>query len=135
VTTRPLDAARDALIAAQAQLIVMPAERNSALEARIGESEDRLARLERAVTRNSGNSGMAPSSDDLPGRAAPEPKPERGNGKKKQGKQKGAPGAHLAWSENPDEKKALFPQGLCCCGNDLDDAADLWIAASASFSV
>jgi hypothetical protein len=111
VTTRPLDAARDALIAAQAQLIVMLAERNSALEARIGESEDRLARLERAVTRNSGNSGMAPSPDDLPGRATPEPKPERRNGKKKQGKQKGTPGAHLAWSENPDEKKALVPQG------------------------
>jgi len=33
---RPLDAARDALIALQAQLIVMLAERNSALEARIG---------------------------------------------------------------------------------------------------
>ena len=53
---RPLDAASDALIALQARLIVVLAERNSALEARIGEPEDRLARLERAVSRNSGNS-------------------------------------------------------------------------------
>jgi hypothetical protein len=51
----PLDAARDALIALQAHLIVVLAERNFALEARIGELEDRLARLERAmrVIRNS----------------------------------------------------------------------------------
>jgi hypothetical protein len=54
VSARPLDAARDALIALQAQLIVVLAERNSALEAWVGELEDRLARLERAVSRNSG---------------------------------------------------------------------------------
>ena len=54
----PLDAARDGLIALQAQLIVVLAERNSALEARVGEMEERLARLERAVSRNSGFSEL-----------------------------------------------------------------------------
>lgn len=48
---------------------------------------ERLAKVERAVSRNSGKSSMPPSADDLPGRTAPETKPGRGNGKKKQGKQ------------------------------------------------
>jgi len=103
--------------------------RNAELQSRVDGLEERLAKLERALSRNSGNSGMAPSSDDLPGRTAPEPKPKSG-GKKKPGKQKGAPGAHLAWSEDPDEKKDLFPEGLCCCGSDLKDAEDLGIATS-----
>jgi len=90
--------------------------------------EDRLARLERAVSRNSGNSGMAPSSDDLPGRKAPQPKPGRAG--KRQGKQPGAPGAYLAWSQDPGETRDLFPEGTCGCGNDLADAADLGVAAS-----
>jgi transposase len=126
----PLDAARDALIALQAHLIVVLAERNFALEARIGELEDRLARLERAMSRNSGNSSMPPSADDLPGKTPPPPRKSREGGKKRQGKQPGTPGAHLAWSENPDTTVLLFPQGACACGRDLADAADLGAAAS-----
>lgn len=120
----PLDGVRDGLIALQGQLIVLLVQRNAELEARVGEMEERLARLERSLSRNSGNSGMAPSSDDLPGKKAPEPKPKR-TGKKRQGKQPGAPGAHLAWSRDPDETRDLFPRGLCGCGMDLADAADL----------
>jgi hypothetical protein len=44
VTARPLNGARDALIAVQAQLVVVLAERNSALEARVGEMEDHPGR-------------------------------------------------------------------------------------------
>jgi transposase len=93
---------------------------------------ERVAKLERASSRNSGNSGMPPSADDLPGREAPAPKPERGRvtEKKRQGKQPGAPGSHLAWTENPDGRKPLFPQGGCACGRDLDEALDLGIARS-----
>lgn len=113
-------------------------ERNAALEQRNGELSaqladllERVAKLERQVSRNSGNSGMPPSADDLPGRTAPDPKPERERGgKKKQGKQPGAPGAHLAWSESPDDRKPLFPSGECGCGRDLDDALDLGVARS-----
>lgn len=104
--------------------------RNSALEARLAGMEERLAKLERAASRNSGNSSMAPSADDLPGKTPPPPKPKRGNGTRRQGKQRGAPGAHLAWSKEPDERKPLFPQGACGCGQDLADADDLGIAAS-----
>jgi transposase len=92
---------------------------------------ERVARLERASSRNSGNSGMPPSADDLPGREAPAPKPKRGRGgKKKQGKQPGAPGSHLAWSEHPDDTLPLFPEGACGCGRDLGEALDLGIARS-----
>jgi transposase len=87
----PLDAAREGLIALHGQLVVLFVQRNAELEARVGELEERLERQERALSRNSGNSGMAPSSDDLPGKKAPEPKPRR-TGKKRQGKQPGAPG-------------------------------------------
>ena len=104
----PLDAAKDALIALQGQLTAVLAARNAELEARVTDLEERLARLERTVPRNS---GMPPSADDLPGKTPPEPKPKRGGGKRGQGKQPGAPGAHLAWSENPDNRKPLFPQG------------------------
>jgi hypothetical protein len=52
VTSRALDAARDALITLQGQLIALLAARNAALEERVGELEERLARLERAASRN-----------------------------------------------------------------------------------
>ena len=73
---------------------------------------------------------MPPSADDLPGKKPPAPKPKRGDGKRRQGKQRGAPGAHLAWSEDPDGRKPLFPRDACGCGRDLADAEDLGIAAS-----
>ena len=71
MTARPLDAARDALIALQGQLIAMLAVQNAALAGRVGELEERLARLERAASRNSGNSSLPPSLDDQPGRTPP----------------------------------------------------------------
>jgi transposase len=73
---------------------------------------------------------MPPSADDLPGKTALQPRKSRGGGKKRQGKQPGAPGAHLAWSENPNTMVPLFPPGACACGRDLADAADLGVAAS-----
>jgi transposase len=112
----------------QGVLIEVLEARNGELSGRVAELEERLARLERAVSRNSGNSGMPPSADDLPGKTPPAPKPARGRGR--QGKQRGAPGAHLAWSGNPGKTEPLFPQGECACGRDLAGAADLGVAAS-----
>ena len=113
----------------QGVLIEVLETRNAELAATVAELAERLARLERAVSRNSGNSGMPPSADDLPGKVPPAPKPKRGGGKR-QGKQPGAPGAHLAWSDDPDDGKPLFPRGECGCGRDLAEAADLGVAAS-----
>jgi transposase len=131
VTARPLDGARDALIALQGQLIAMLAAQNAALAERAGELEERLARLEHAASRNSGNSSLPPSLDDQPGRTPPAGKPQRGkSGKRNPGKQPGAPGSHLAWSKDPGRTVPHFPQGACACGADLAAAADLGVAAS-----
>jgi hypothetical protein len=86
--------------------------------------------LRRRLGRNSGNSSMAPSADDLPGRAPPAPKPARGKGERRPGKQPGAPGSHLAWSASPDGTVPHFPDGWCECGAALDGARDLGVAAS-----
>jgi transposase len=131
VTARPVDAARDALIGLQGQLIAMLAAQNVALADRVGELEERLARLERAASRNSGNSSLPPSLDDQPGRTPPPARPEPGKGKRRNpGKQPGAPGSHLAWSQNPGRTVPHFPRGACACGADLAGAADLGVAAS-----
>jgi transposase len=76
---------------------------------------------------------MPPSADDLPGRTSPPPpqrQQPRGEGKKRPGKQPGAPGADLAWSESPQRTVPVFPQGACGCGRGLAAAADLGVAAS-----
>src|SRR6478752_2469198 len=87
----------------------------------------RLARVEHLLSRNSGNSSMPPSMDGDLGRTAPAVKKRRGGPKRPKGKQPGAPGANLAWLDKPDDQQDRFPQGLCECGHDLADAADLGV--------
>ena len=112
MTARPLDAARDALIALQGQLIAMLAVQNAALTERAGELEARLARLERAASRNWGNSSLLPSLDDQAGRTPPAANKQQGRrGKRNPGKQPGAPGSYLAWSKDPDRTVLHFPRG------------------------
>jgi hypothetical protein len=118
---------RDALIREQAQRI-------AALEAVVADLRERLASAERASSRNSGNSSMAPSSDDLPGRKMPRKQrraAERAEGKqkRKRGKQPGSPGAAMRW-EAPDRTEDHYPQGECSCGLDLACAADLGVTRS-----
>jgi len=112
-----------ALVTAQAQMIKQ-------LQAQAVSLTARVAELERRLGRNSGNSSMPPSTDDLPGRTPPADKPASGGGKRKRGKQPGAPGMHLAWRPEPDETVPHFPQGACGCGADLADGADLGVARS-----
>ena len=66
---------------------------------------------------------MPPSTDDLPGKNA-ERRARQGGTRRKPGKQPGAPGAFLAWNEHPDKTEDVFPEGICPCGADLDDARD-----------
>ena len=93
------------------------------LEAQNAELAQRLARVGRLISRNSGNSSMPPSGDDQPGKTPPPPRKRGGSGRKP-GKQRGAPGAYLAWNDHPDRTVDLFPEGDCRCGADLDQAAD-----------
>ena len=90
---------------------------------------ERVARLERLISRNSGNSPVPPSTDDLPGKKPSERNARRGGGRKP-GKQPGAPGEYLAWRERPDETEDVFPEGSCGCGADLAGAADLGVRYS-----
>jgi len=103
------------------------------LEAEGAELRERIARLERALSRNSGNSSMPPSGDDLPGRKPPRKQrraAERQAGKqRKRGKQPGAPGSAMSWAE-PDDTRDHFPAGTCECGADLSGARDLGVARS-----
>ena len=101
----------------------------AALKTQNAELAERVARLERLISRNSGNSSMPPSTDDLPGKKPPERNARRGGGRKP-GKQPGAPGAYLAWREHPDETEDVFPEGSCGCGADLAGAADLGVRYS-----
>ena len=104
VPSMPPDAARDAVIVMQARVIELLAAENTRLAGQVADLAARVERLERLASRNSGNSSMPPSADDLPGRT-PRRKPSA-DGKRKPGKQ---PGSHLAWSEYPDDKVPHFP--------------------------
>ena len=131
MTDVPPEDPRDALIREQVQRIETQAERIAALEAVVAGLRERLAAAERSGSRNSGNSSMPPSSDDLPGRRPPRKQrraAERAE-KKKRGKQPGSPGASMTW-EVPDRTEDHYPQGACSCGADLADAADLGVARS-----
>jgi transposase len=126
VSVVPPEDPRDALSREQAQRI-------AALEAVVADLREQLDAAVRAGSRNSGNSSMPPSSDDLPGRKPPRKQQraaERAEGKKrKRGKQSGSPGTAMRW-EDPDRTEDHYPQGACGCGRDLADAADLGIARS-----
>ena len=109
---------REELIA----LVLQLRESNVALE-------ERVCQLERQVSRNSGNSSMPPSSDDLPGRMRPAPKRVKESGRAR-GKQQGAEGNSMSWVSIPDEWVAHRRQGRCGCGRDLAEAHDVGIARS-----
>lgn len=109
---------REELIA----LVVQLRDANAALE-------ERVRRLERQTSRNSGNSSMPPSADDLPGRTKPAARRAKKSGRKR-GKQKGAPGSALGWMAVPDETVPHRPHGCCGCGADLANADDVGIERS-----
>jgi len=118
------------VITEQARVLEEQAAAIGELRAGVAALAAEVAELRRRLGRNSGNSSMAPSADDLPGRTPPPAKPKRGRGGRQPGKQPGAPGSHLAWSASPDERVPHFPAGACACGADLAGAADLGVAAS-----
>jgi transposase len=103
---------------------------NTELRRAVDELREQVARLARIVSRNSGNSSMPPSADDLPGRILPQQKQRRGGKKRKPGKQPGAPGSYLAWSDCPDDRVDHFPAGTCPCGAAIEDGRELGVAVS-----
>ena len=92
---------------------------NQRLRAENKDLTGRLARLERLISGNSGNSSMPPSLDDLPGRTPPAPRPP-GDSRRGKGKQKGAPGAALSPVEHPDRRVPAYPERCGSCQAGLD---------------
>ncbi|MBF8189790.1 hypothetical protein ITP53_29480, partial [Nonomuraea sp. K274] len=123
--TRALMAENGAL---RARVAVLE-EENAQLRTENAELRERVARLERLLSRNSGNSGMPPSADDLPGRKRPKDRTAGNTGRRRPGKQPGAEGKALAWSDEVADSDIIdhYPQGACGCGTDLGQAADLGV--------
>ena len=126
-------AARDERIAAQQELTGELRDAVGAQADQIAALREQVTRLERALSRNSGNSSMPPSGDDAPGRKPPRRQrraAEREEAKKrKRGKQPGAPGSAMCWA-GPDDTRDHYPRGTCECGADLAAAQDLGVARS-----
>ena len=74
---------------------------------RLGE---RVARLERLISRNSGNSSMPPSTDDLPGKKPPERRAAAGR-RPQAGQAAGRAGRVPGLGEHPDKTEDVFPGG------------------------
>ena len=87
VPSMPPDAARDAVIVMQARVIEVLAAENTRLAGQVADLAARVERLERLASRNSGNSSMPPSADDLPGRVPPKRERRGGGSKRGRGKQ------------------------------------------------
>ena len=104
----------------------------AALRAENVELARRVAGLERMISRNSQNSSLPPSSDDvLPGRDKPKARRrEDGGARRGRGKQAGAEGRWLRWVADPDETKEHRPAGRCGCGADLTAAVDVGVEHS-----
>ena len=120
------------------ELITLVAQRDTQIAAMAGQLSElmeanevlagKLARLEHLLSRNSKNSSSPPSKDDDPGKTPPQMGKRRGSGPTRStGKQPGAPGANLAWTDTPDERTDRFPEGRCECGHDLTSASDLGV--------
>jgi transposase len=97
----------EAAVAAQAVVIVE-------LRAVIAGLQAQVAELERQLGRNASNSSRPPSCDGL-GKPAAAARQRRA-GSCRPGKQPGAPGAHLARVEDPDEVVVHMPERCRGCG-------------------
>ena len=120
------DASREDLLVIVRELLAV----SKAQAERIAAQDKRIAELERLLSRNSGNSSMAPSTDDLPGRKKPAQRGSSGGKGGRRGKRKGAPGSALEWSADPTTTLPHYPSGVCGCGTDLAEAVDEGIARS-----
>ena len=86
-----------------------------ALFDRVGEQDERIAKLERRLGQNSVNSSLPPSSD----RGQGPKRPVRQRSERKQGAQPGHEGASRKLADDPDETLAVRPERCRKCGHDL----------------
>jgi transposase len=97
--------------------------------------EARIVELERQVGRHSGNSSLPPSGDNQVQRQA-RPKPaRRQKGKRRPGKQPGAPGAHLERVAVADRTIRHVPGRCRGCGRGLGDAVVVGVESRQVFDL
>ena len=97
------------------------ASENELLRAQVAMLESKLADLEERLGRNPRNSSMPPSAEGFSKPPAPS-RAERRAAARKQGKQPGAPGKHLAQVVHPDQVINHVPPSCTSCGSDLGGA-------------
>jgi transposase len=113
-----------------AALVVEQARTIEELRTENRELRTRVAELERQLGQNSGNSGKPPSRDSAAERQRQAEERKRkleaaGGGKRRRGKQRGAPGKTLPMTETPDEVVDHRPGRCSDCGSVfVDDSAD-----------
>ncbi len=114
----------EALVAAQADLLDAQAAMIESQKATIEDLQRRLGELERDAGRHSGNSSKPPSTDTAEQKAALAAKRQakRVKGKRRAGKQPGAPGANLSRVDDPDHEARHIPAACDGCGRGLADA-------------
>ena len=125
----------EATVAVQAAVIAELRAANAEQARLIATLQARVAELERRLGKDSSNSSKPPSSDGLrkPARAA-----RRIDGRaehRRPGKQPGAPGAHLAQVEEPDEVAWHLPDRCGGCGAELADAPVVGVEARQVFDL
>jgi transposase len=112
----------EAAVAVQAAVIVELRAANAEQARLIARLQARVAELERRLGKDSSNSSKPPSSDGL-GKPARAQRGADGRAEdRRPGKQPGAPGAHLAQVEEPDEVAWHVPGRCGGCGADLAGA-------------
>jgi transposase len=125
----------EATVAVQAAVIAGLRAANAEQARLIDTLKARVVELERRLGKDSSNSSKPPSSDGLgkPARAA-----RRADGRaedRRPGKQPGAPGAHLAQVEEPDEVAWHAPDRCGGCGAALTPANAVGVEARQVFDL
>lgn len=120
-------------MAAQARVITSLRTQVATLERANAALAARVAELERQLGWDASNSPRPPSADGL-GKPAT-PARQRHAGGRKPGKQPGAPGAHLAQVEDPDEVVIHVPERCRGCGAGLVLAPVVGVAVRQVFDL
>jgi transposase len=95
---------------------------NAQLSAQLAQLADRVAALEAEASKDSTTSSKPPSTDPIePRKSRAERRAEARAAQRRQGKQPGAPGAHLA-RRHPHEVVGYRPVSCRGCGSDLSGA-------------
>lgn len=134
VITSP-DPDLEATVAVQAAVIVELRAVNAEQTRLVARLQARVAELERRLGKDSSNSSMPPSSDGLRKPSRVERRADERAEARRPGKQPGAPGAHLAQVEEPDEVAWHVPDRCGGCGAELTDASMVGVEARQVFDL